>query len=63
MKKKSIVTAGSKAVLKGSLESKDQIMTKVKAKAYEFWERQGRKNGSDRKHWFEAENFVKSQAK
>lgn len=63
MAKKSILTAGSNAVTgKGSFVSKEQLMTKVKAKAYEFWEKQGRKNGNDRAHWFEAERIVKSQA-
>lgn len=60
MIKKSVVAAEHK---KSITETKGPLMSKVKAKAYELWEKQGRKNGSDHKHWYEAENFVKSQVK
>ncbi|MDO8803095.1 MAG: DUF2934 domain-containing protein [Elusimicrobiota bacterium] len=42
-------------------ESKEQLATQISAKAYELWEKQGRKNGNDRTHWFEAERIIKSQ--
>ena len=42
-------------------ESKEQLLTKVRAKAYEFWEKQGKKDGNDRAHWFEAEKAVKGR--
>ena len=63
MKKKSATAAEVKAVLKkGPLESRGQLTAKVKAKAYEFWEKQGKKNGNDQAHWLEAEKIIKSQA-
>ncbi len=55
MVKKNVVEA---KINKGSFESKEQLRTKIKAKAYEFWEKQGRKNGNDRTHWLEAEKII-----
>jgi len=43
-------------------KSKEPLTTRINAKAYELWEKQGRKNGNDRIHWFEAEKIIKSQA-
>jgi len=61
---KNVVALRSNAVAeKSSLVSKEQLAVKIKAKAYEFWEKTGKKNGSDRAHWFEAERIVKSQVK
>jgi hypothetical protein len=42
-------------------KSKEPMTTRINAKAYELWEKQGRKNGNDRTHWFEAEKIIKSQ--
>jgi len=42
-------------------KSKEPLATQINAKAYELWEKQGRKNGNDITHWFEAEKIIKSQ--
>ena len=46
---------------KGYQKSKEQITTQVNTKAYELWEKQGRKNGNDRSHWYEAERIIKGR--
>lgn len=41
-----------------------QCMTDViKAKAYELWDKDGRKSGNDLYYWLQAEKSVKSQSK
>ena len=40
---------------------KEPLDTQIKAKAYELWEKQGRKNGTDQSNWLEAERIIKNQ--
>ncbi len=35
----------------------------IKKKAYELWEKEGRKQGCDMQYWLRAEKAVKGQAK
>jgi len=42
-------------------KSKNQLTAQINAKAYELWEKQGRKNGNDRSYWLEAERIIKNQ--
>ena len=35
----------------------------IKKKAYELWEKEGRKNGRDMDYWLKAEKMVKAQVK
>ena len=42
-------------------KSNKPLATQINAKAYELWEKQGRKNGDDRTHWLEAEKIIKNQ--
>ena len=42
-------------------KSKEPLATQINAKAYELWEKQGRKNGTDRSNWLEAEKIIKSR--
>jgi Protein of unknown function (DUF2934). len=35
----------------------------IRKKAYELWEKEGRKSGNDMNYWLKAEKAVKTQAK
>lgn len=49
------------ATKNGSQKSKEPLETQINAKAYELWEKQGKKNGTDRSNWLEAERIIKNQ--
>jgi hypothetical protein len=53
---------------KGVLMGEHNCYTKdmaecIKKKAYELWEKEGRKQGCDMQYWLRAEKAVKGQAK
>ena len=39
------------------------ISDSIKKKAYELWEKDGRKQGCDMQYWLQAEKIIKSQTK
>ncbi|MDO8536545.1 MAG: DUF2934 domain-containing protein [Candidatus Omnitrophota bacterium] len=39
------------------------VMGCIKKKAYELWEKDGRKKGCDMQYWLKAEKAVKTQVK
>jgi len=39
------------------------ISESIQKKAYELWEKDGRKHGCDMQYWLQAEKIIKSQTK
>ena len=40
---------------------KEPLNARIKAKAYELWEKRGRRNGTAQADWLEAERIIKNQ--
>jgi len=47
----------------GSECSKKDVSECIKKKAYELWEKDGRKQGCDMNYWLKAEKAIKSSIK
>lgn len=48
---------------KKTVSSKESIHDKIARKAYEIYEKRGRKHGKDVEHWLEAEEFITGSKK
>jgi hypothetical protein len=43
------------AVAKGSRLPKESVQERIRRRAYELWETEGRPDGRERAHWYQAE--------
>ncbi len=53
----------SKTKSPGATKIEQQIMERIRKRAYELWEAHGCPQGCDQQHWLEAEREIRSQTK
>lgn len=50
------------SALSGAEKDAGPAHERIAARAYQLWEAQGRPEGTDREHWFEAERQLRAEA-
>ena len=54
---------GGVMVIKKTSTEKTDLTDRIRAKAKELWEKDGRKQGRDLDYWLQAERIIKSETK